>query len=166
MLGLKPSLLPAALVAAGLAASLSVLTLPSDAHAGNRNGIKRQFRPWNAQRRHMIPQKRYLFCAVEKDWTEGGGALYPILRLTNNTGSTLAVGTRIYWRLNNGESAYYVLPITLQPGQNSGPIDVKTGWSDTLSCTAKITSQRVLRGLDRPGGYGPIGGAGGFFRRR
>ena len=166
MFGLIPSVVPVALVAAGLAASLTVLALPSDSHAGNRNGITHKFRPWNGQRRHMLPQKRYLFCAVEKDWTEGGGALYPILRLTNNTGSTLATGTRIYWRLNNGESAYYVLPITLQPGQNSGPIDVKTGWSDALSCTAKITSRKVLRGYDGPRSIGPIGGVGGLFRRR
>ena len=158
MFGLKPSLLPAALVAAGLAASLSVLTLPSDAHAGNRNGVKRQLRPWNGQRRHMIPQKRYLFCAVEKDFDEGGGGPYPIVRLTNNTGSTLAVGTRIYWRLNTGESAYYVLPITLQPGQNSGAIDVKTGWSTGLTCSAKIGIQRIQRGVYQPRGFGPIGG--------
>ena len=162
MFGLKTPLFPVALVAAGLAASLTVLALPSDSHAGNRNGITRKYRPWNGQRRYMMPQKRYLFCAVEQDWDESGGGTYPILRLTNNTSYTLAVGTRIYWRLNNGESAYYNLPITLQPGQNSGPIDVKTGWSTGLTCTAKITSQKFLRGYKGPSTIGPIGG----FNRR
>jgi XRE family aerobic/anaerobic benzoate catabolism transcriptional regulator len=42
MFGLKPSFLPVALVAAGLAASLTVLALPSDSQAGNRNGITRK----------------------------------------------------------------------------------------------------------------------------
>ncbi len=163
MFGLKPSLLPAALVAAGLAASLTVLALPSDSQAGNRNGVTRKYRPWNGQRRYYLAPKQYLFCAVEKDWDESGGGAYPIVRLTNNTGVTLAAGTRVYWRMNTGKSAYYVLPTPLQPGQGSMPIDIYTAWSDGLSCTARIVSRKVLRGVYGPAGLGRIGG---FHRRR
>lgn len=166
MFGFKPSLLPAALVAAGLAGTLSVLALPSDSHAGNRNGLTPQARSWKGQRPgYMVPQQLYLSCAVEKDFDEGNVPAYPIVRLTNNTGATLTAGTRVYWRLNTGESAYYVLPTPLQPGQKSMPIDVSTGWNDGLTCTARIASQRVLRGYDEPRTIGPVGGAGGFFRR-
>ncbi len=164
MFGLKPSLLPAALVAAGLAAALTVLALPSDSQAGNRNGITRNARPWYGQPR-VNPALRmsYLHCAVEKDWDESGGGAYPIVRLTNNTGVTLAAGTRVYWRMNTGKSAYYVLPTPLQPGQGSMPIDIYTAWSDGLSCTARIVSRKVLRGVYGPAGLGRIGG---IHRRR
>ncbi len=55
MFGLKSKLLPVALVAAGLAASLTVLAAPSESYAGNRNGIKRRIWPHRPHRPVFSP---------------------------------------------------------------------------------------------------------------
>ncbi len=146
-------------MAAGLAGTLSVLALPGDSHAGNAKATTAQSRSWKGHKPgHTVPQQLVLSCDIEKEFDEGNVPGYPIVRLTNTTGATLPAGTRIYFKLSNGETAYYDLPTALAPGQKSMPIDVASVWAEGLGCTARIVSRKVWRGPIRRPGFGRIGG--------
>jgi hypothetical protein len=121
-----------------------------------RRGVRRWQQPnWRQPRRRRPRYERWpdrritaplsFNCVVEKDWQEGNGAIYTILRIVNTGTVAIPAGTRFQWQVSTGQTGSFTLYHPIAPGQQSTAIDVTSiGWLNGATCAAQsIHVQRL-----------------------
>jgi len=111
----------------------------------NNNNNRRRHRRFRLRRvqprRIAVPIS--FTCVVEKDWTEGGGAAYPIIRIINTGSVAIPAGRTFRWQLSTGHTGTIKLYHPLAPGQSSMPDDSPFHtWIEGLTCQATTLQVR------------------------